>query len=186
MPDDAPVTSAVSGLDDGTVGMGRRRRSGLRRFCARTAASAYDEDDPAQGSEPARRYEGMDARLRATMYLSPTEGGVQMKALSGVDGAFLHLETKETPMHVASLHLFDLPPGHAGDFHADIKRQMRRRLRLAPPLTRKLAPMPLQFANPVWVDEDRLDMDYHVQRVTLPSPGTQNCSTAAVRCGAWP
>ena len=96
-----------------------------------------------------------------------------MRALSGVDGTFLFLETKETPMHVASLHLFDLPAGYAGDFHADIKRQMRRRLRIAPVLTRKLAPMPLQFANPVWVDDDRLDLDYHVQRVTLPSPGSR-------------
>ena len=96
-----------------------------------------------------------------------------MKALSGVDGAFLHLETTQTPMHVASLHLLDLPAGYAGDFHADVKRQMRRRLRLAPVLTRKLAPMPLQFANPVWVEEDRVDLDYHVQRITLPSPGTQ-------------
>jgi WS/DGAT/MGAT family acyltransferase len=96
-----------------------------------------------------------------------------MKALSGVDGAFLHLETKETPMHVASLHLFDLPAGYEGDFHADIKRLMRRRLRLAPVLTRKLAPMPLQFANPVWIEEDRVDLNYHVQHLTLPSPGTQ-------------
>ena len=54
-----------------------------------------------------------------------------MKTLSGVDGAFLHLETKDTPMHVASLHLFDLPAGYTGDFHADIKGQMRRRLHLA-------------------------------------------------------
>ena len=96
-----------------------------------------------------------------------------MKALSGVDGAFLHLETKATPMHVASLHRFDLPPGYAGDFHADVKRQLRRRLPLAPVLTRKLAVMPLQFANPVWVAEDHLEMDYHVQRITLPRPGTQ-------------
>jgi diacylglycerol O-acyltransferase / wax synthase len=96
-----------------------------------------------------------------------------MKALSGVDGAFLHLETVHTPMHVASLSLFDLPEGYAGDFHADVRRQMQRRLRIAPVLTRKLAPMPLQFANPVWVQEDRLDLDYHVQHVRLPSPGTQ-------------
>jgi len=95
-----------------------------------------------------------------------------MKALSGVDGAFLHLETPDTPMHVASLHLFDLPEGYRGDFHADIKRLMRSRLHLAPVFTRKLAPMPLQFANPVWIEEDQLDLNYHVQRVTLPSPGT--------------
>lgn len=96
-----------------------------------------------------------------------------MKTLSGVDGAFLHLETAETPMHVASLHLFDPPPGLTGDFHALVQRQMRRRLRIAPVLTRQLAPMPLQFANPAWVEADRLDMDYHVQHITLPAPGTQ-------------
>lgn len=96
-----------------------------------------------------------------------------MKSLSGVDGGFLHLETKETPMHVASVHLFDLPPGYRGDFHADVRRLMRRRLSIAPVLTRKLAPMPLQFANPVWVEEDALEWDYHVQHITLPAPGTQ-------------
>ena len=96
-----------------------------------------------------------------------------MKPLSGLDGAFLHLETPETPMHVASLHVFDLPRRYAGDFHADVKRQIRERLHLAPVFTRKLASMPLQFANPVWVDEDAVDLDYHVQRVTLRRPGTQ-------------
>jgi diacylglycerol O-acyltransferase / wax synthase len=96
-----------------------------------------------------------------------------MKTMSGVDGAFLHLETPETPMHVASLHLFDLPAGYRGDFYAKVKRQMAQRLHLAPVLTRKLAPMPLQFANPVWIEDDEIDLDYHVQRVNLPGPGTQ-------------
>jgi len=96
-----------------------------------------------------------------------------MKPLSGLDGAFLHLETAETPMHVASLHLFDLPDGYHGDFHADVKRQMVRRMHLAPVFTRKLAAMPWQFANPVWVEDDRVDLDYHVQGLTLPGPGTQ-------------
>ncbi|MGZ5238801.1 MAG: WS/DGAT/MGAT family O-acyltransferase [Caldimonas sp.] len=96
-----------------------------------------------------------------------------MKSLSGLDGAFLHLETADTPMHVASLHLFDLPKGKPGDFHAGIKRQMKARIHLAPVFTRKLAPMPLQFANPVWIEEEEVDLDYHVQRIELPSPGTQ-------------
>ena len=57
-----------------------------------------------------------------------------MKSLSGVDGVFLHLETAQTPMHVASLHLFDLPAGvTAGDFLAEVRRQMRRRVRIARP-----------------------------------------------------
>jgi diacylglycerol O-acyltransferase / wax synthase len=96
-----------------------------------------------------------------------------MEALSGLDGAFLHLETPETPMHVASLHLFELPKAYKGDFHADIKRLMRSRLHLAPVFTRKLAPMPLQFANPVWVEDEQIDLDHHVRRVRLPRPGTR-------------
>jgi len=95
-----------------------------------------------------------------------------MKPLSGIDSAFLYLETPATPMHVASLHLFDLPPGYRGDFHARIKRQIFRRLHLVPIFQRKLASMPLQFASPVWIRDDDVDLDYHVQRVTLPPPGT--------------
>lgn len=96
-----------------------------------------------------------------------------MKMLTGVDGAFLHLETPATPMHVGSLHVFDLPSGYQGDFHADIKRQMRKRLHIAPVFTHKLAAMPLQFSNPVWVEEKKVDLAYHIQHVTLPSPGSQ-------------
>ncbi len=103
---------------------------------------------------------------------SDSPAASEVKALGGLDGAFLHLETPDTPMHVASLHVFDLPQGYKGDFHANIKRLMRNRLRLAPVFTRKLAPMPLQLANPVWVEDGRVDLDYHVRRVTLPKPGT--------------
>jgi diacylglycerol O-acyltransferase / wax synthase len=95
-----------------------------------------------------------------------------MHTLTGIDGTFLHLETPQTPMHVASLSLFDLPPGYRRDFHAVVKRTLGQRLHQAPVLTRKLAPMPLQFANPVWVEADAVDLDYHVQRVSLPPPGT--------------
>ena len=96
-----------------------------------------------------------------------------MKMLTGVDGAFLHLETPATPMHVGSLHVFDLPTGYRGDFHADVKRQMRKRLHIAPVFTHKLAAMPWQFSNPVWVEAKKVDLAHHIQHVTLPSPGSQ-------------
>ncbi len=95
-----------------------------------------------------------------------------MKPLSGVDGLFLHLETTQTPMHFGSLFLFDLPPGYRGDFHARLKRKLAGRLHLVPIFQRKLAPMSVQFANPVWIRDDEVHLDYHVQRVTLPPPGT--------------
>lgn len=96
-----------------------------------------------------------------------------MKSLSGLDGSFLHLETPETPMHVGSLHLFDLPTTYKKDFYTEIKRLLARSLDLAPLYRRRLAEMPLHFANPVWTDGGAVDLDYHVRRHKLPRPGTR-------------
>ena len=95
-----------------------------------------------------------------------------MKHLSGVDASFLHLETPEMPMHVGSLHTFDLPEGYAGDFFEDYKRHIAERMHLADVFERKLAPMPFELSNPVWVDDADVDIDYHIRRVTLSKPGT--------------
>lgn len=94
-----------------------------------------------------------------------------MKPLSGLDGTFLHLETPATPMHVASLHLFEPPPGGCEHFARAVRAMLAARIKDTPVLRRKLAPMPLQFANPVWVDEPTVDLDAHVRSVTLPRPG---------------
>ena len=86
-----------------------------------------------------------------------------MKSLSGLDGSFLHLETPETPMHVGSLHLFDLPAAYKKDFYTEVRRLLVRSLDLAPLYRRRLAEMPLHFANPVWTDGGAVDLDYHVR-----------------------
>lgn len=95
-----------------------------------------------------------------------------MKLLSGLDASFLHLETPEMPMHVGGLSLFDLPPGYDGDFYEDVKRHIASRMHLATVFTKKLALMPFEMANPVWVDDDDIDIDYHVRQIVLPKPGT--------------
>lgn len=92
-----------------------------------------------------------------------------IETLSGVDGAFLNLETEATPMHVGSLHLFETPPGYRGDFHKSVRHMMQSRM--VPVLQRRLATLPLQLANPVWV-QDTVDFDHHIRRVKLPRPGT--------------
>lgn len=96
-----------------------------------------------------------------------------MKHLSGLDASFLHLETLKMPMHVGGLHLLELPAGFGGDFIDAVKRHIADRMHLAGVFTKKLALMPFDIANPVWVDDDDLDLDYHVRQVTLPKPGTQ-------------
>jgi len=95
-----------------------------------------------------------------------------MDQLSSMDASFLHLETPETPMHVGSLMLFELPEGYQGDYYEDVKAMLGKRLHLASVLHRKLAQMPFELAEPVWIDDDDIDLDYHVRTVTLRRPGT--------------
>lgn len=98
---------------------------------------------------------------------SPEQSGIE--TLSGVDGAFLNLETAATPMHVGSLHLFEVPPGYKGDFFAAVRQMMESRM--VPVLRRRLAALPLHLANPVWL-QGEIDLDRHIRRVRIPKPGT--------------
>ena len=92
--------------------------------------------------------------------------------LSTLDAGFLHCESPEMPMHVASVHLLELPAGYDGDFFQDVKAHMASRLHLAPIFTRKLALMPFDLANPVWVEDEDVDLEHHVRHIVLPRPGT--------------
>jgi WS/DGAT/MGAT family acyltransferase len=95
-----------------------------------------------------------------------------MDHLSSVDASFLHLETPETPMHVGSLMLFELPAGYAGDYFEDVKAMIAARFHLCSIFHRKLAQMPFELTDPVWIEDDDVDLDYHVRSVTLRKPGS--------------
>jgi diacylglycerol O-acyltransferase / wax synthase len=103
-----------------------------------------------------------------------------MQHLSALDALFLYLETPETPMHVGNLILFEAPKGHRGSFYPNIRRHIESRLHLAPIFSRKLAFMPFDLANPIWVEDDAVDLDWHIQSLTLPKPGTYTQLEAAV------
>lgn len=96
-----------------------------------------------------------------------------MEHLSGLDASFLHLETAEMPMHVGGLHLLELPEGMEPDQFTDaVKRHVADRMHLASVFTKKLALMPFDIANPVWVIDDDVDLDYHIRTISLSAPGT--------------
>ncbi len=90
-----------------------------------------------------------------------------MKQLSGLDASFLYLETPEMPMHVGALHLFELPVGFKGKFVTALRKHIASRLPVAPVLRRKLWWMPLNLANPAWVDAEP-DMAKHIVEIKLP------------------
>ncbi|MEY3124055.1 MAG: hypothetical protein RLZZ573_575, partial [Pseudomonadota bacterium] len=65
------------------------------------------------------------------------------------------------PMHIGSLNVLDLPEGYSGDFYEDTKAHIEQRMHLAEIFTRKLMLMPLDISNPVWVEDEDIDLDYH-------------------------
>lgn len=73
-------------------------------------------------------------------------------------------------MHVGSLNVFELPPGYAGDWQADVTAWLAQRL--PPVLRRQLVSLPLQLAYPVW-QMGEIDLRQHVQHAHIPAPGGQ-------------
>jgi diacylglycerol O-acyltransferase len=102
-----------------------------------------------------------------------------MKQLSGLDATFLYLETPEMPMHVGALHLIELPPGYKGRFVTHLRKHIASRLGVAPVLRRKLWWMPLNLANPAWVDAEP-DLAMHIVEVKLPAKAKQGDALAAL------
>src|SRR5690606_16124982 len=46
------------------------------------------------------------------------------------------------------------------------------RLSLVPRYRRKVREIPLSLGRPVWVEDSRFDINYHIRRSALPAPGT--------------
>ncbi len=95
-----------------------------------------------------------------------------MKQLPGLDASFLHLETVQMPMHLGALHNFELPARYRGNFAADMRKHMATRLPLAPALRQRLLSLPMNFANPVWVDAEP-DLAEHIVHIVLPKGSGQ-------------
>lgn len=102
-----------------------------------------------------------------------------MKRLSGLDASFLYLETPEMPMHVGALNVFELPAGFKGRFVTALRKHMAERLPLAPVLRRRLWWMPLNLANPAWVDAEP-DLGEHIVEFKLPKSAKQGDGMAAL------
>jgi diacylglycerol O-acyltransferase len=102
-----------------------------------------------------------------------------MEALEGIDAAFLSLETPTTPMHVGVVLVLDPPEGTRSLFspstrYAQVRRVIDQRLHLVGPLRQRAMRVPLGLHHPVWVDDPDFELDDHLSRASLPSPGGQS------------
>jgi diacylglycerol O-acyltransferase len=104
--------------------------------------------------------------------------GTVMQPLVGMDAAFLALETPTTPMHIGVALVLEPPEGTRSLFspstrYAQIRRVIEQRLHLIAPLRQRAVRVPFGLHHPVWVDDPDFDLDDHLSRASLPSPGGQ-------------
>ena len=95
--------------------------------------------------------------------------------LSFLDGSFLALESPTTHMHVSGMAIFEAAPlskAGGGIDIARIKTFIESKLQYMPRYRQHLARVPIEN-NPVWVDDDHFDLDYHVRHLSLPRPGSE-------------
>jgi WS/DGAT/MGAT family acyltransferase len=95
-----------------------------------------------------------------------------MDKLKILDASFLYAETASTPMHIAALQHLEVPPERRDDFFETLKAYIADRVHLIPFMTRKLKTSPLGVDHPIWVRDPDFDIDHHVVRTAVPSPGT--------------
>ena len=94
-----------------------------------------------------------------------------MRRLSGIDTAFLYLETPTTHMQVQAVMFLDPSTVPGGYSFEKIKAHLASRLPNLPEFRRRLAFVPFDLHRPVWFDDPDFDLDYHVRHIAVPQPG---------------
>jgi len=94
-----------------------------------------------------------------------------MRRLNGVDALMLYSETPEVHMHTLKIGILDVS-GVEGGFTFDLFREVAYpRLMALPALRFQLVDIPLKLHHPMWVENDDIDLDYHLRRTRVPAPG---------------
>lgn len=94
-----------------------------------------------------------------------------MQRLSGLDASFLYLETAAQPLHVCSILELDtstMPGGYTFD---RLRDALELRIKAMPEFREKIVDSRFNLDHPVWVEDKDFDVDRHLHRIGLPSPG---------------
>ena len=93
--------------------------------------------------------------------------------MSPTDSVFLLTESREHPMHVGGLQLFEPPEGAGPEFVREAAAALAANREFQPTFRKRPAWVVGGLANVAWAydDADDVDIDYHLRRSALASPG---------------
>ncbi|GAA3987104.1 wax ester/triacylglycerol synthase family O-acyltransferase [Actinomadura viridis] len=96
---------------------------------------------------------------------SGTSGG--WERMDGLDAGFFFAESENTPLHIASVTVFEGPAPSYGD----LVRKLLSKLAGIPRYRQRVRTVPLHLGRPVWVDDPHFNILYHVRHTAVPAPG---------------
>ena len=90
------------------------------------------------------------------------------RRLTSMDASFLYFEKKEAPMHIGSVSIFD------GKIPFDrFVKMVASKLHMIPRYQQKIVPDPFNLAHPTWEFDTEFDINRHIFKVQVESPGTE-------------
>jgi diacylglycerol O-acyltransferase len=96
---------------------------------------------------------------------------VKVHSLNPLDASWVQVESRDTPMHIAALMPFSLPEDAPSDFLTRMREDMRAHHDFVPPWNLRLRPIGIGHLLPTWVEEEVIDLEFHVRHLALPHPG---------------
>ncbi|MCV7380318.1 diacylglycerol O-acyltransferase [Mycobacterium alsense] len=94
-----------------------------------------------------------------------------MELMTPTDAVFLLGESREHPMHVGGLQLYEPPPGAGPEFVREFTEAMLANNEFQPTFRKHPAAIMGGITPMAWSYDDEVDVDYHVRRSALASPG---------------
>ena len=110
-----------------------------------------------------------------------------MQQLTGLDAAFLALDSPTAYGHVGSVSVLDRPEGGEALTLERLTELIESRLHLVPLFRRRLVEVPFGLDQPYWIEDPDFDIEFHVRELALPVPGDdRQLAVQAARLHARP
>jgi len=90
--------------------------------------------------------------------------------LTPLEVSLLALDTAHTPHHVGSVDIVACGPD--GVSYEALVGLVGERIAYVPRFRQRVRSVPARLAPPVWVDDERFDLAFHIRRSALPRPGS--------------
>ena len=94
-----------------------------------------------------------------------------MSFMPPTDSMFLLAESREHPMHVGGLQLFELPDGAGPDIVTELIETFRATDNISPTFRKRPAEPVSSLGNTWWKYDDTIDYDHHIRHSAVPQPG---------------